>query len=318
MRKIPALVAAGGLLLSMTACATQSAAGGMDGCEPVIASGDASAAISASGEVGTSPEIELPSPLYAAENERSVLTVGDGPMIGEGAPVIFQFSIFNGRDGSLLQESEYGENGGTILTATEDATTNPGIEDALMCTTVGSRIAIVLSPEDSHGGQGIAQLGVEADDSLVYVIDVAEAFLPKADGVNQLVARNDLPAVVTAPNGTPGITVPDAEAPADLIVETVKAGDGETVEADDQVVVHYTGVLWDGGTVFDSSWQNGAPALFTLDSVVPGFAEALEGAQVGSQVLAVIPPELAYGDEGSGSVPAGSTLVFVIDVLGIR
>jgi len=318
VRKIPALVAAGGLLLSLTACATQSASGGAAGCEPAIPLGDASAAISATGEIGSSPEVELPTPLYASENERSVLTAGEGDLVGEGAPVIFQFSIFNGRDGSLLQESEYGENGGTILTATEDATTNPGIEDALVCTAVGSRIAVVLSPEDSHGGQGIAQLGVEADDSLVYVIDVREAFLPKADGVNQLVARNDLPAVVTAPDGTPGITVPAAEAHTELLAETVKAGDGDAIEAGDQFVVHYTGVLWDGGTVFDSSWETGSPALFTLDGIVPGLAEALEGQKVGSQVLAVIPPELAYGDAGSGSVPAGATLVFVVDILGIR
>lgn len=318
MRKIPALVAVGGLLLSLTACATQSAAGGSVDCQPAIAPGDASDAVSASGEIGSSPRLDVPSPLYAAENERSVITAGDGAVIGEGAPVIFQFTILNGRDGSVLQESEYGEDGGTILTATADAATNPGIEDALLCTTVGSRIAVVLSPQDSHGGQGIAQLGVEADDSLVYVIDVREAFLPKADGANQLIARSDMPAVVTAPDGTPGITVPDAEAPTELVAETLKAGDGEMVEADDQVVVHYTGVLWDGGTVFDSSWQNGAPALFTLDGIVPGLAEALEGRKVGSQVVAVIPPELGYGEQGSGSIPPGSTLVFVVDILGIR
>ena len=55
----------------------------------------------------------------------------------------------------------------------------------------------------------------------------------------------------------------------------------------------------------------------TLDGVVPGFAEALEGQTVGSQVLVVIPPELAYGEEGAGSIPANATLVFVIDILGI-
>ena len=53
-----------------------------------------------------------------------------------------------------------------------------------------------------------------------------------------------------------------------------------------------------------------------LASVVPGFAEALKGQTVGSQVLAVIPPDLAYGDAGQGPVPGGATLVFVIDILG--
>jgi FKBP-type peptidyl-prolyl cis-trans isomerase len=82
------------------------------------------------------------------------------------------------------------------------------------------------------------------------------------------------------------------------------------------VRVHYTGVTWDEREVFDSSWDS-EPASMTLDSVVPGFAAALEGQTVGSQVLVVIPPEQGYGDQAQGAIPANSTLVFVIDILGL-
>ena len=68
-----------------------------------------------------------------------------------------------------------------------------------------------------------------------------------------------------------------------------------------------------------SAWARsaGTSAALSLDQVVPGFAAALEGQTVGSQILAVIPPDQAYGDAGQGAVPPGATLVFVIDILGL-
>ncbi len=90
------------------------------------------------------------------------------------------------------------------------------------------------------------------------------------------------------------------------------------VNPGDTVIVQYTGVLYDGGTVFDSSWDKGAPTQFATTAVVPGFKKALEGQTVGSQVLAVIPPADGYGDQAQGSIPAGATLVFVVDILGVQ
>ncbi|MGO1630249.1 MAG: FKBP-type peptidyl-prolyl cis-trans isomerase, partial [Microbacterium sp.] len=78
----------------------------------------------------------------------------------------------------------------------------------------------------------------------------------------------------------------------------------------------YTGVTWDERTVFDSSWDRGA-ATFEMANLIPGFTQGLTGQTVGSQVLIVVPPELGYGDQASGAVPAGATLVFVVDILGI-
>ena len=52
--------------------------------------------------------------------------------------------------------------------------------------------------------------------------------------------------------------------------------------------------------------------------MIPGFANAVIGQTVDSQVIAVIPPSEGYGDKGSGPVPAGATLVFVVDILGVN
>jgi peptidylprolyl isomerase len=82
------------------------------------------------------------------------------------------------------------------------------------------------------------------------------------------------------------------------------------------VRVHYTGVVWGEDEPFDSTWD-GEPASLTLDAVVPGFAKALEGQTVGSQVLVVVPPAEGYRDQAQAGIPAGSTLVFVIDILGL-
>jgi len=82
------------------------------------------------------------------------------------------------------------------------------------------------------------------------------------------------------------------------------------------VTLQYHGVSWDTGEVFDESWPS--PTALSLAQVVPGFAQAIAGQTVGSQVIAVLPPDLAYGQEGeSTSALAGQTLVFVIDILGV-
>ena len=82
-------------------------------------------------------------------------------------------------------------------------------------------------------------------------------------------------------------------------------------------MLRYTGVVWDTGEVFDSSWENGS-ALVLGDDMIEGFTKAIEGQTVGSQVMAVIPPDLGYGDQANGPIPAGATLVFVADIVGIQ
>jgi len=103
---------------------------------------------------------------------------------------------------------------------------------------------------------------------------------------------------------------------AELVAQPVIQGEGDLVEVGDSVTVHYTGWLWDGEQ-FDSSWDRGAPATFRLadGALIDGWVQGLAGQAVGSQVLLVVPSDLGYGDAGTGSIPGGATLVFVVDIL---
>src|SRR5690606_10959033 len=89
---------------------------------------------------------------------------------------------------------------------------------------------------------------------------------------------------------------------------------GERPDGNDLVRVDYEGSLTDG-TVFDSSFQRGAPAVFTVEdgiagSLIPGMRDALQHMTVGDEWLVYIPPELGYGDSQVGEIPANSVLVF--------
>lgn len=106
--------------------------------------------------------------------------------------------------------------------------------------------------------------------------------------------------------------------PSQLVTQDVVVGKGAAAKPSDTVSVRYSGTLYDG-TPFDASWKQGdAPISFPLDQVVPGFALGIEGMQPGGRRVMVIPPALGYGEQGSPPViPGNSTLVFVVDLVGI-
>jgi FKBP-type peptidyl-prolyl cis-trans isomerase/protein-disulfide isomerase len=96
------------------------------------------------------------------------------------------------------------------------------------------------------------------------------------------------------------------------------AGEGEGAKQGDVVAVHYIGHLADG-TAFDSSHGRGDELMVTLggNQVIPGFDLGLEGVRAGMLRKIVIPPELGYGKEQRGPIPAGSTLTFYVQIMSI-
>ena len=105
-----------------------------------------------------------------------------------------------------------------------------------------------------------------------------------------------------------------------LVIEDIKIGDGQEVEKFNIVTVNYTGLLEDG-TKFDSSLNPGrTPFRFTVGAgqVIKGWDEGLMGMKVGGKRKLTIPPELGYGSRDDGPIPANSTLIFEIDLLGIE
>ncbi|PJG83223.1 FKBP-type peptidyl-prolyl cis-trans isomerase [Caviibacterium pharyngocola] len=102
-----------------------------------------------------------------------------------------------------------------------------------------------------------------------------------------------------------------------LLYRIEKAGEGAAIKESDTVKVHYTGKLANG-TVFDSSVERGQPAEFKLNQVIKGWTEGLQLVKKGGKIELVIPAELAYGEQGAGSmIPPNSTLYFDVEVLDV-
>ncbi len=102
-----------------------------------------------------------------------------------------------------------------------------------------------------------------------------------------------------------------------LLYRVLTEGYGDIPTDKDRTIVHYTGKLIDG-TVFDSSVDRGEPSKFMVGSVIQGWQEALQLMNVGSKWELVIPANLAYGDRATGGIPASSTLIFEVELLGIE
>lgn len=103
------------------------------------------------------------------------------------------------------------------------------------------------------------------------------------------------------------------------VITSVESGDPiETPTSHSRVKCHYEGRLIDG-TVFDSSYKRGEPAVFGLDQVIPGWTEGLQLMSVGEKYEFTIPAELGYGEVGvPGHIPGNSVLIFVVELLGIE
>lgn len=130
------------------------------------------------------------------------------------------------------------------------------------------------------------------------------------------VASAPLPTVHGSYANVPTVSFPAVAAPKTLQAKVLSRGSGATVTSHDVVVVNYLGQLW-RGKVFDSSFSRHQLFAFIIDDqqVITGWDQGLTGVRVGSRVLLVIPPKLGYGATAQGSIPANSTLTFVVDVV---
>lgn len=115
----------------------------------------------------------------------------------------------------------------------------------------------------------------------------------------------------------PEIDVPTASAPTELAVRDLTVGEGAEAVPGARVSVHYVGVDFASGEQFDASWDRGEPIEFALAGLIQGWQEGIPGMRVGGRRELVIPPRMAYGKSG-GHRLAGKTLIFVIDLLGVR
>ena len=322
MRTLTAAIITVGLVASLSACATAAPSGD---CTPSVKSGDASALITADGDAGTVLKPAFPTPLITKGLEVSTISAGDGDAVYPGEIADFHVTFVDAATADVITLSGLDET--SILRRTAGDTTDQ-LGAILECSAVGDRLGITTTAGDI----GLTSDSLKETDTIVLIIDVVRSFIGSADGVPQL-AENGMPAIALAPNGQPGVTIPNADAPKKTEASTTILGSGTTVNEGDAVVIHQTVLSWDSKKVLASTWKTAdAPAVpttvlatedatGTAGGVIPGVADELIGAKVGSQLLVVVPP----GDDSfadGATLPTGATatdtLVYVIDVLGIQ
>ncbi|MFW2405309.1 MAG: FKBP-type peptidyl-prolyl cis-trans isomerase [Gammaproteobacteria bacterium] len=101
-----------------------------------------------------------------------------------------------------------------------------------------------------------------------------------------------------------------------IVILELEAGSGASPTANSTVTAHYHGMLRDG-TVFDSSVTRGQPFTSSLERVIPCWREAIPTMQEGGKSKITCPPELAYGERGSGAIPGGAALTFEVELIEV-
>jgi peptidylprolyl isomerase len=125
-----------------------------------------------------------------------------------------------------------------------------------------------------------------------------------------------------ATNEKPHVEVPADTPPSyELELEDLAVGEGDEAVSGRVVEVHYVGVSWSTGEQFDASWDRGQTFKFKLGKgqVIAGWDQGVAGMRVGGRRRITIPPALGYGQRGAGGViKPGETLVFVVDLVGVK
>jgi peptidylprolyl isomerase len=116
----------------------------------------------------------------------------------------------------------------------------------------------------------------------------------------------------------PEIDFYDGPEPTELVIRDIEIGTGAEAQPGSTVDVHYLGVDFESGEEFDSSWSRNQSIDFPLNNLIKGWQEGIPGMRVGGRRELICPPHLAYGPAGGGHRLSGRTLIFVIDLLGVR
>lgn len=305
MRRTAAATLLAASLLLLSACGDGDADDTASPSASPTAAATASAAdvaalegVTLTGEAGQEPTFDFEQPFSVSAPVARVASPGEGATVAEGDLVTVNLTAVSGEDGSS-QGSTYGAQ------PQQYVADESGLPEVLLSQLVGQQVgARILYSEPS------------SDLTLVWAFEImsSEAVPTRAEGTAVTDIPEGLPTVTLADDGEPSIEPVDTDPPTELVVQPLIQGAGAAVEAGQNVTIQYTGWLWDG-TEFDSSWEKGSPASFPLGNLIQGWQQGIAGQPIGSQVLLVVPPDLGYGDKDSGSIPAGSTLIFVVDIL---
>jgi len=174
---------------------------------------------------------------------------------------------------------------------------------------------LVISPEMGYGNRASGK--IPPGSTLIFEVELLDT--TPGPRPRRTPAPTDLSKLTDG-------TLPTADDPGlkpigdgGLKYRDLKEGDGAAAPAGAKVVMDYTGWLLSDGTVFDSSWKEGREPLdMGLEGLIKGWQQGVPGMKVGGVRKLVIPAALAYGEGGRPGIPPNSTLVFEIELLGVK
>jgi peptidylprolyl isomerase len=260
------------------------------------------------------PEGDLP--FGVAETTVEQVAEGDGEEVAEGQQVTVRYLAVNGTTGEELLSTFPSDD--SVVMDLSNPQLLPAFLESLPGQKPGAELIMAMPPGEGFGETGNANLGIGPTDTVIFYVEVVEAVDPlsEAEGT-EVDPVEGLPTVEADGSSPASITIPEGEEPpSELVVQPLIEGERDEVEAGQSVTVHYTGVKWSDGEQFDSSLEAGQPfsTVIGAGQVIPGWDEGLVGQPVGSRVLLVVPPDMAYGNNPESEL-AEETLVFVVDIL---
>lgn len=314
------------LIAGLTACSQipESIAAG-DDCVPLAQSGEAAAAVQALGVFGEDPAATAPTPLRADRVEVVRHGEGTGQSITEHGVFEAKVQVLSGVDGAeVVSYSPIRVNSaGDAVPATTEAIAArlPGVAEAVRCARAGERVVAVM-PADAFFGEDQAAALSDPTIGIIAIIDVTKVYLSSAAGIVEG-PKSGFPAVVTAPSGQPGVTVPKQAPPTELRSTLRVRGFGDEVAEGDLLTLHLSVFSWQSGEQLGSTWEaaNGVLQLTAetegAEDGLYGATNALVGLPAGSQAIIIVPAEQAQQFQGPvASANAGADdLVLVVDIL---
>lgn len=275
--------------------------------------------IEVSGEFGAKPTIDIDSPLTVPETTSWTTESGEGDRVGSAATTILALTLADARTGkSVLSTHDQGQR---PLEVTLGEQVFPALVKALVGRSADSRVVVASAPDDAYGDAGAPQLGIKGGDSIVMVADVLStdptSVLDGPTGATRK-APATAPAIVEKDGLPAGFEFRGLRKPKKFAAIVLREGTGPEVEDPDRITADYVGQVWEGPKPFDETYT-GEPAEFSigLGNVLEAWDRGLTGQREGARVLLICPPALAYGSTGQPDIPRNSTLVFLVDILGV-
>ncbi|MBI0062207.1 FKBP-type peptidyl-prolyl cis-trans isomerase [Bifidobacterium apousia] len=294
-----------GAMTALALCLGLSACGGKsDGGSH---SGDTMQGVSASGKLGSKPDISFKTPFKVENQTHQVIQNGDGEVIRDGDRVCTRSLALDAKTGKVINSTWDQSSPECSIVISKKSI--PAYYDTFKGLKVNSTVAVGI--DESGSGSS------KATESYIMALTFVSRSknLTRAQGQKVTDLPSDLPKISLDDKGKPSLDLNGYQPKGGLVVQPLIKGKGAKVGQHQSVSANYTGWLASDGKQFDSSWDRGQASDFSLDQVVKGWQQGLAGQTVGSQVLLVVPPDLGYGSQQQQKIPANSTLIFVVDIL---